>query len=192
MERRKQIQGWFLFGCLLPLLLAIIFFLYLVCPYRTRTNTCYIPSLDIHIRMERKFSTCKLFMSKNGDFGNDYIEYKTIRQGWSIGMQYHDIYFSPPGTFFVITEKNETINIHQHDFSIYEVKYELKDSLHVSHVIEGQPFYSSYIKMYSVSTFLKNNCLHIETKEHFEGLSVFDSNGTFLFETNDGAFYKGS
>lgn len=189
MDRRKQIQGWFLFGCLLPLLFVIISFLYLVCPYRTRTNTCYISSLDLHIRMERKLSTCKLQISRNEDFGNDYIEYKTLRQGWYIGMQFHDIYYIPPQSFYVIAEKNETINIHQHDFSIHEVKYEMKDSLHVSHVIEGQPYYSAYIKEYSDSTFLKHNSLHLQTKEHFDGLSVFDSNGTFLFDTNDGAFY---
>ena len=142
--------------------------------------------------MERGLTSCKLLFSKNGKIYNDYIAYETIRQGWQIGMQFHELYFIPPQSFYVIAEENETIMIHHQDFTIHRVNYELKDSLHITHIFEGQPIYSNYVKAFADSTFLNENSFHIKTTEHFEGLSVFDSNGTFLFSANDGSYYKGS
>lgn len=162
----------------------------MVCPYRTRTSTFYISSMNLHIKMERKLSTCTLLFSKNGVFGNDYIKYKTIRQGWQIGMQFHNIFFIPPRTFYAIAMDNETIEIHHSDFIIHKVVCELKDSFHVSHVINGEPLYSAYVKVYSDSTFLKQKSLHLKTKENFNGLTVFDSMGNIQYSVDDGAFYK--
>lgn len=140
--------------------------------------------------MERAYLTSTLFLSKDGAFGNDYIKYKTIRQGWQIGMQFHDIYYIPPRTFYVIAGDSEIVDVHHSDFTIHKVKYEMKDSLHVSRVINDKPLYSAYVKVYSDSTFLKEKSIHIETKENFNGLTIFDSDGNTMLVVDDGAFYK--
>lgn len=168
----------------MPCLLGIIAFMYIICPYRVRTSTFYVPDLGLHIIMKRKYSTSTIYFSRSEILNSDYIEFHTNRKGWEIiGSQWHEIYFVPPQSFYVITEENESIKICAHEFNIYEVNCILKDSFHISHVITDHSLSQSYVKAYSDSTFLEQKGVCIQTGEFFDGLYIFDADGKPLYSS---------
>ena len=149
-------------GCItLPLALIILFFGW---QYWRHCLTYYVPEINMHVRIERssKSQDSKVYFSRDGKFGRDYIEYE--RKG---DLVYMHVYFVPPNTICV----SGADGVKQGDFNIIEFE-EIK---------KFDSTWSVYTE-YTDSTFLKNPSYCFYWYDYLSGFELHDPNDSIVFK----------
>lgn len=167
-----QRSSFLLKGCLIPVVLACC--LYVIWIFWNCRMTFYIPQIGLHVRMERMpFADAKMYFSKDGQFGTDYVQYKVISD-----VVYMNLFFVPPNTICVSGASGTKQG------SLKIIEYEEVQKYHKQDVPGG--YIPEYYMEYTDSTFLKNPSYKFNIFDYFSGFSVQSPKGVIIYKTGIG------